>query len=154
MKKRKCSHPQTTTDSCLHRERQVRAYYVAPCVLRNRKPTRGSLVQIAISLTAQGALRNIKVICFAWKFPKNQPPNEKTPTVTLQGSEKSVIFAPFKNGKMPEWSNGPHSKCGERVTVPGVRIPLFPRKKVSASLLVWNLFYCLSVCHELTIRVS
>ena len=27
---------------------------------------------------------------------------------------------------MPEWSNGPHSKCGERVTVPGVRIPLFP----------------------------
>ena len=27
---------------------------------------------------------------------------------------------------MPEWSNGPHSKCGVRVTVPGVRIPLFP----------------------------
>ncbi len=29
-------------------------------------------------------------------------------------------------GKMPEWSNGPHSKCGERVTVPWVRIPVFP----------------------------
>ena len=29
-------------------------------------------------------------------------------------------------GKMPEWSIGPHSKCGVRVTVPGVRIPLFP----------------------------
>ena len=28
---------------------------------------------------------------------------------------------------MPEWSNGPHSKCGERVTVPGVRIPLSPQ---------------------------
>ena len=29
-------------------------------------------------------------------------------------------------GKMPEWSIGPHSKCGERVTVPRVRIPVFP----------------------------
>ena len=29
-------------------------------------------------------------------------------------------------GEMPEWSNGPHSKCGERATVPGVRIPLSP----------------------------
>ena len=29
-------------------------------------------------------------------------------------------------GEMPEWSIGPHSKCGVRVTVPGVRIPLFP----------------------------
>ena len=27
---------------------------------------------------------------------------------------------------MPEWSIGPHSKCGERATVPRVRIPLFP----------------------------
>ena len=30
------------------------------------------------------------------------------------------------NGKLPEWSNGPHSKCGDRVTDPGVRIPHFP----------------------------
>ncbi len=29
-------------------------------------------------------------------------------------------------GKLPEWSNGPHSKCGDRVTGPGVRIPHFP----------------------------
>lgn len=29
-------------------------------------------------------------------------------------------------GKMPEWSNGPHSKCGERVTAPWVRIPVSP----------------------------
>ena len=27
---------------------------------------------------------------------------------------------------MPEWSIGPHSKCGERATVPRVRIPVFP----------------------------
>ncbi len=31
-------------------------------------------------------------------------------------------------GEMPEWSIGPHSKCGVRVTVPGVRIPLSPRR--------------------------
>ena len=31
-------------------------------------------------------------------------------------------------GEMPEWSNGPHSKCGERATVPGVRIPLSPQR--------------------------
>lgn len=31
-------------------------------------------------------------------------------------------------GKMPEWSNGPHSKCGERVTAPWVRIPVSPLK--------------------------
>lgn len=27
---------------------------------------------------------------------------------------------------MAEWSNALHSKCSVRVTVPGVRIPLFP----------------------------
>ena len=30
---------------------------------------------------------------------------------------------------MPEWSIGPHSKCGVRATVPRVRIPLSPRKQ-------------------------
>ena len=30
-------------------------------------------------------------------------------------------------GEMPEWSIGPHSKCGERVTVPRVRIPVSPQ---------------------------
>ena len=30
---------------------------------------------------------------------------------------------------MPEWSIGPHSKCGVRATVPGVRIPLFPPQR-------------------------
>ena len=37
------------------------------------------------------------------------------------------IFA-LAIGEMPEWSIGPHSKCGERATVPGVRIPLSPQK--------------------------
>ena len=32
---------------------------------------------------------------------------------------------------MPEWSIGPHSKCGERVTVPRVRIPVFPQGGLS-----------------------
>ena len=36
----------------------------------------------------------------------------------------------YSNGKLPEWSIGPHSKCGVRVTVPGVRIPRFPLKKL------------------------
>ena len=31
------------------------------------------------------------------------------------------------SGEMPEWSIGPHSKCGVRATVPGVRIPLSPQ---------------------------
>ena len=31
-------------------------------------------------------------------------------------------------GEMPEWSIGPHSKCGERATVPRVRIPVSPRE--------------------------
>lgn len=31
-----------------------------------------------------------------------------------------------EKGEMPEWSIGPHSKCGVRATVPGVRIPLSP----------------------------
>lgn len=49
---------------------------------------------------------------------------------------------------MPEWSNGPHSKCGERVTVPGVRIPLFPqsnnhciRRKINPVRSLQDLFF-------------
>ena len=38
-------------------------------------------------------------------------------------------FLYFKHiGEMPEWSIGPHSKCGERATVPRVRIPVSPPK--------------------------
>ena len=35
-------------------------------------------------------------------------------------------------GEMPEWSNGPHSKCGVPGTVPRVRIPISPPHKHSA----------------------
>ena len=42
-------------------------------------------------------------------------------------------------GEMPEWSNGPHSKCGERATVPGVRIPLSPPYK-GCKFLIYILF--------------
>lgn len=37
-----------------------------------------------------------------------------------------LLLCHQRPGKLPEWSIGPHSKCGERVTVPGVRIPRFP----------------------------
>lgn len=47
-------------------------------------------------------------------------------------------------GEMPEWSIGPHSKCGVRVTVPGVRIPLSPQTtgwSAGLQTFVCNLFY-------------
>ena len=34
-----------------------------------------------------------------------------------------------RKGEVPEWSIGPHSKCGVRATVPGVRIPPSPPGK-------------------------
>ena len=37
-------------------------------------------------------------------------------------------------GKLPEWSIGPHSKCGDRVTGPGVRIPHFPQSSAAGTL--------------------
>ncbi len=38
-------------------------------------------------------------------------------------------------GEMPEWSIGPHSKCGVRATVPGVRIPLSPQTSLNTKQL-------------------
>ena len=40
---------------------------------------------------------------------------------------------------MPEWSIGPHSKCGVRATVPGVRIPPFPLQNATRFLVA---FFC------------
>lgn len=37
-------------------------------------------------------------------------------------------------GEMPEWSIGPHSKCGERVTVPRVRISVFPHTRIQGRM--------------------
>ena len=42
---------------------------------------------------------------------------------------KKVVTLSAGQGKMPEWSIGPHSKCGERATVPRVRIPVFPPRQ-------------------------
>ena len=40
------------------------------------------------------------------------------------------FFRAEYTGEMPEWSIGPHSKCGVRATVPGVRIPLSPQQRL------------------------
>ena len=37
---------------------------------------------------------------------------------------------------MPEWSNGPHSKCGVRATVPWVRIPVSPLREAGRDVLL------------------
>ena len=50
-------------------------------------------------------------------------------------SDGRDVGEPSIKGEMPEWSNGPHSKCGVRATVPGVRIPLSPQTTLIASKL-------------------
>ena len=67
------------------------------------------------------------------------------------------FFRAEYTGEMPEWSIGPHSKCGVRATVPGVRIPLSPlnvldrngsangQKATNQDL--W-LFYCPKSCFQ------
>ena len=54
------------------------------------------------------------------------------------------FFRAEYTGEMPEWSIGPHSKCGVRATVPGVRIPLSPQTtgwSAGLQTFVCNLFY-------------
>ena len=49
--------------------------------------------------------------------------------------------AGFRRGEVAEWSIAPHSKCGVRVTVPGVRIPPSPPfYSVKFLFLLENLF--------------
>ena len=40
--------------------------------------------------------------------------------------KKNAYLCAVIYGKMAEWSNVSHSKCDVGVTLPGVRIPLFP----------------------------
>ena len=47
-------------------------------------------------------------------------------------NKKIISIFALAIGEMPEWSIGPHSKCGERATVPGVRIPLSPQRATSS----------------------
>ena len=72
------------------------------------------------------------------------------------------IFLPYhKNtyfcsaiGKMAEWSNVSHSKCDVGVTLPGVRIPLFPLNARSfrfglfyfTAIFIFNLFFFKIIC--------
>ena len=61
---------------------------------------------------------------FVWRMDAPSPAGgRKIAGRVIQPTGKCITFAP---GKMPEWSIGPHSKCGERATVPRVRIPVFP----------------------------
>ena len=54
---------------------------------------------------------------------------------------------------MPEWSNGPHSKCGVRATVPGVRIPLFPpRRKIFDRRLLMAVVFFVSTAAKVYLR--
>ena len=51
-----------------------------------------------------------------------------SPKTKVSGpAARQVRVAGASKGEMPEWSIGPHSKCGVRATVPGVRIPLSPQ---------------------------
>lgn len=50
-------------------------------------------------------------------------------TVLEPGGRGAGPSPATEKGEMPEWSIGPHSKCGVRATVPGVRIPLSPLVK-------------------------
>lgn len=50
--------------------------------------------------------------------------------ITARFKKKKRKFA-RSFGKMPEWSIGTVSKTVVRVTVPRVRIPLFPQKQMS-----------------------
>ena len=69
---------------------------------------------------------------------------------TIQLKEKIPIFATLLKGKMPEWSIGPHSKCGVRATVPGVRIPLFPQNERSKEMLKkFDISFFISNAHKL-----
>ena len=63
--------------------------------------------------------------------PKTQK-NKKSWAEICTNKKIISIFA-LAIGEMPEWSIGPHSKCGERATVPGVRIPLSPQAKMLKS---------------------
>ena len=67
----------------------------------------------------------------------------------IQLNEKLPIFATLFKGKVPEWSIGPHSKCGVRATVPGVRIPPFPlsceRQSFSVALFCCRVLLCKNI---------
>ena len=65
--------------------------------------------------------RNIQRVRVKVQYPVSPPCK-----ALLDSSRSALVII----GEMPEWSIGPHSKCGERVTVPRVRIPVSPQQVV------------------------
>ena len=53
-------------------------------------------------------------------YTKEKGSKQRTPYI------KKYYLCSAINGEVPEWSIRPHSKCGVRVTGPGVRIPPSP----------------------------
>jgi hypothetical protein len=54
----------------------------------------------------------------------------ETKNMSIFAVPNGRFFRAECTGEMPEWSIGPHSKCGVRATVPGVRIPLSPQQRL------------------------
>ena len=52
----------------------------------------------------------------------------------------------FVLGEMPEWSNGPDSKSGVLLAVPGVRIPFSPLNETSKKTKRCKIKFCSAWC--------
>ena len=59
-----------------------------------------------------------------------------------RGVEKLVIFAPENEGKVPEWSNGPDSKSGERLCCSQGLNPCLSASERSSARLCSASFFC------------
>ena len=62
---------------------------------------------------------------------------------------KKFLYLHLGIGEVPEWSIGPHSKCGERATVPGVRIPPSPQSHEARRCRAIDTFCFLYLGHKL-----
>ena len=97
-----------------------------------------------------------KALHLAVKSAKFGGKQEKK-AVEIVGNENYLYICTPKSqtvtqGEVPEWSIGPHSKCGVRATVPGVRIPPSPQRTNEAKRcrifdtfcfwIVWRKFTC------------
>ena len=116
-------HPYATFRALLARlQRYKKSRNIAP----SGPQMRGYSAKTGVETAVGGALRGRK----QEKIKKN-----RAEICTIR---KIISIFALAIGEMPEWSIGPHSKCGERATVPGVRIPLFPRKEAYKKL-IFNL---------------
>ena len=66
-----------------------------------------------------------------------------------------VLSSRLEKGEMPEWSNGPHSKCGIRVTVSRVRIPVSPQRDATeTSLFFFHTYFNIIVILFINKRIK